>query len=335
MPGDSAVFHPTFSGEGILRVDDITQDARYGKNAPHFGIPEGHPPVRSFLTVPVFSGSGDVIGGLFYGHPEVGVFKKEHEELVVSIAAQAAISLDNSMLFEQVKSLSDKKDEFIAVASHELKTPLTTIKGYLQVLSRKQTDPMSTHFIDKSLNQVNKLNTLVEDLLNMSRTEAGKLDFQWETLDLRSLLNEMSETFDYSNKTHKLHCDLGDEPVLVNGDKQRIEQVVINLLNNAVKYSPKADKVYLKLSKESGQAQISVKDEGIGLTDKERSQIFSRYFRAQSAKGISGLGVGLYITTQIVERHKGRIEVESEVGKGSEFRIILPMKKEQAQAQSE
>ena len=326
MPGNSAVFHPTFSGEGILRVDDITQNPRYGRNDPHYGIPKGHPPVRSFLTVPVFSGSGEVIGGLFYGHPEAGVFTKEHEDLVISIASQAAISLDNSMLFEQVKNLSDKKDEFIAVASHELKTPLTTIKGYLQVLARKETDSMSSHFIDKSLNQVNKLNTLVEDLLNMSRIEAGKLDFHWEIFDLRQLLGEMSETFGYSNKTHKLHCVLGDKPVLISGDKQRIEQVVINLLNNAVKYSPKADKVYLKLSQDSGYARITVKDEGIGLSPKEKNQIFSRYFRAKSAEGISGLGVGLYITNQIVDRHEGRIEVESTLGKGSEFQIILPLK---------
>lgn len=327
MPRNSAVFHPTFSGEGIVRVADITQDPRYGKNEPHFGIPEGHPSVRSFLTVPVFSGSGEVIGGLFYGHPESDIFKKEHEELVVSIAAQAAISLDNSMLFEQVKSLSDKKDEFIAVASHELKTPLTTIKGYLQVLSKKETDPMSSHFVDKSLRQVNKLNTLVEDLLNMSRIEAGKLDFQWETFDLRRFLGEMAETFGYSNKSHKLLCELGNKPVMIRGDKQRIEQVVTNLLNNAVKYSPKADEVALKLSQSDGLAQISVKDKGIGLSEKESKQIFSRYYRAQSAKGISGLGVGLYITTQIVDRHHGRIEVDSTLGTGSEFRILLPLRK--------
>ena len=327
MPRSTAVFHPTFTGQGIVRVDDITKDSRYGLTGPHFGMPKGHPPVCSFLSVPVISGSGEVIGGLFFGHPDTGVFQKEHEDLVSNIASQAAISLDNSTLFEQVKSLSEKKDEFIAVASHELKTPLTTIKGYLQVLSKREKDTMSELFLKKSLNQVNKLNSLVKDLLNMSRLESGKLEFQKESFDLRKLLLEISETFSYSTTTHALLYELGDEPVIIEADKQRIEQAVINFMNNAVKYSPKADKISLKLSQFDGKVKISVKDEGIGLTEKERKQIFTRYYRAESTKGISGLGLGLYLTKQIIDRHNGKIEVTSEFGKGSEFSIILPMTK--------
>lgn len=324
MPRSTEVFHPTFTGQGIVRVDDITKDPRYGHNAPHFGMPEGHLPVCSFLSVPVISGSGEVIGGLFYGHPEPGVFEKEHEDLVGNIAAQAAISLDNSILFERVKSFSEKKDEFIAVASHELKTPLTTIKGYLQVLAKKEKEKMSKLFLTKSLDQVNKLNTLVEDLLNMSRLEAGKLDFKRESFDLKRMLVEMIETFSYSSQTHELRHELGNQPVMFVGDKQRIEQAVTNLITNAVKYSPKADKIFLTLSQLNGMVQISVKDEGIGLTEKELSQIFSRYYRAESTRGISGLGLGLYLTKQIIDRHKGKIEVESKFGKGSVFSILLP-----------
>mgnify|MGYP006195376255 CR=1 FL=1 len=243
MPRSTDFFHSSFAGQGIMRMDDVTKDPRYGNNPLHFGIPEGHPPVVSYLSVPVISSSGNVIGGLIFGHPEPGIFKKEHEDLVSNIAAQAAISLDNSILFEQVKSLSDKKDEFIAVASHELKTPLTTIKGYLQVLSKNEKDKMSDLFLSKSLHQVNKLNTLVEDLLNMSRLEAGKLEFSREGFDLRKLLLEMTETFIYSNKTHELVYDLGEDPIQYKGDKQRLEQAILNLLTNAVKYSPKAKNI--------------------------------------------------------------------------------------------
>lgn len=323
MPRSTQIFHPTFAGQGIVRADDITKDSRYGHNAPHFGMPKGHLPVASYLSVPVISGNGGVLGGLIFGHPQPGIFKEEHENLVISIAAQAAISLDNSLLFEQVKSMNDKKDEFIAVASHELKTPLTTIKGYLQVLLQREKDQMSELFLTRSLNQVNTLNNLVEDLLNMSRLDAGALEFSKEVFDLRQLLKDLTETFVYSHKTHELLFDLGDVPVYLEGDQQRIEQAVINLLSNAVKYSPKAKNIYLDLKTLGHSAVISVRDEGIGLTSEEKAQVFARYYRAETTKGISGLGVGLYLTKQIIDRHGGTIEVESEIGKGTEFRFVF------------
>lgn len=328
MPRHTDVFRPTFTGEGPIRVDDITEDPRYGNNSPLSGMPPGHLPVVSYLAVPVISKSGLVIGGLLFGHPERGVFKLEHEEMVVNIAAQAAISLDNSKLFEQVKSLSDKKDEFIALASHELKTPLTTIKGYLQVLEKKEKDHLTGLFIDKALNQVNKLNTLVEDLLNMSRIEAGKLDFTLEDFDLREMVLEIIETFSYSYSTHQILFDLGEGSAMVHGDRQRIEQAIINLVTNAIKYSPEADKIYLKLEINKDRVMVKVKDEGIGLSEEQQSQLFTRFYRAENTKGISGLGIGLYLTKQIIDRHKGGISLTSTLGEGSEFTFYLPLKKD-------
>jgi PAS domain S-box-containing protein len=326
MPRNTAIFHPTFSGQSVVRLDDVTQDPRYGHNSPHQGMPKGHLPVVSYLAVPVISTSGEVIGGLFFGHPKAGVFQPEHEDLVVNIAAQAAIALDNSRLFEQVKSLSDKKDEFIALASHELKTPMTTIKGYLQVLAKGEHDQRSRLFLEKSLYQVEKLNSLVEDLLDMSRAEAGKLEFNLEDFDLRQLLTEQAEAFRYTTKTHQLLTEFSDVPVIVNGDRQRIEQAVINLLSNAVKYSPGAHEVVLKLTAENGQAIIRVKDYGVGLTPDQQPQVFTRFYRAEGMKGISGLGLGLYLTKQVIDRHNGTIKVTSEAGKGSEFIVTLNLK---------
>src|SRR5690606_24461358 len=133
------------------------------KKSPFKEIPLDDIPIISYMAVPVISPSGPVIGALLYGHPEENVFLREHEDMVVGIAAQAAISLDNSKLFERVKSLSAKKDEFIALASHELKTPLTTIKGYLQVMGRSKNIEMNELFLEKSVHQVEKLNTLIDD----------------------------------------------------------------------------------------------------------------------------------------------------------------------------
>ncbi len=326
MPRHTSVFKPTFAHKKVIRVDDIKNDGRYGRNLPNVGMPAGHLSVSSYLAVPVISKSGMVIGGLLFGHPEPGMFKAEHEEMVVNIAAQAAISLDNSQLFEQVKSLSDKKDEFIALASHELKTPLTTIKGYLQVLSKTEKDQMSELFLNKSLYQVNKLNSLVEDLLNMSRVEAGKLEFNLEIFDLREMLLDIAETFIYSTKSHKLLYDFGNVPAIIEGDKQRIEQAITNLMSNAVKYSPDADKIYLNLKVSSKSVIISVRDEGIGLNEEQQKQLFTRFYRAESTKGISGLGLGLYLTREIIDRHQGEVSVKSKQGEGSEFTFTLPLK---------
>ena len=328
MPRHTSLFYPTFIEKKVVRIDDVTKHADFGKNAPFNGMPKGHFSVVSYLAVPVVSKSGIVIGGLLYGHPEAGVFTGEHELLVVNIAAQAAVSLDNSRLFEQVKDLSDKKDEFIALASHELKTPLTTIKGYLQVLTKKQSDKMSQLFLGKSLYQVEKLNTLVEDLLNMSRIESGQLNFKLEVFDLREMLEEIVGTFSYLSGSHKIVANLGDQPAIIKGDQQRIEQAILNLMTNAIKYSPKAEEIYVDLELTGKYSLVKVRDKGIGLTAQQRQQLFTRFYRAESTKGISGLGLGLYLTKQIIDRHHGRIDVNSEYGRGSEFVLSLPLEEQ-------
>lgn len=324
MPRHTALFKPTFSNSEVIRVDDVTMDSRYGKNMPLFGMPSGHLDVKSYLAVPVVSTSGEVIGGLLFGHPEVGQFRAEHEDLVESIASQAAIALENSRLFEEIKTMSDKKDEFIALASHELKTPLTTIKGYLQLLAKKKQDRVNALFIEKTLDQVAKLNALIADLLDVSKIEAGKLQFNLEHFDLRLLLKEVMETFPYTYKTHKIIFHDANEPAIVYADKQRIEQVINNLLTNAIKYSPAADLVEISLFKDAEVVTVRVKDYGIGLKEEHKSKIFTRFYRADGVVNVSGLGIGLHLTKEIIDRHNGQIGVESTFGVGSEFYFTLP-----------
>ncbi len=317
-------FQPVMEAAQVIRTRDVNEDERF--NADFSSLLSLKLGLRSVLAVPVVTASGTVIGGLLLGHSRPKRFNVEQEDLVTNIAAQAAISIDNSKLFEQVKALSDKKDEFIALASHELRTPLTTINGYLQMLGKMKKDQMSELFLNKSLYQVRKLNTLVEDLLNMSRIEAGKLNFNTEDFDLCPFLKDLTETFAYTSKTHKLICSVPNQPIMIHADRQRIEQAVNNLLSNAVKYSPKADKVYVSLKVTDGvEAEISIKDEGIGMTREQQKKLFSRFYRAENQKGISGLGLGLYLTKQIIDRHQGSINLISDAGKGSEFTIVLPI----------
>ena len=311
----------------VIRENDISQDIPSFLDHTLKDLDNKPFSIKSFMKIPVISSSGKVIGAIIFGHPQKEIFQQEQETIIMSVAAQAAITLENSRLFERVNALNNKKDEFIALASHELKTPLTTVKGYLQILDKKISDPSSRVFLAKTIEHANKIHTLIDDLLNMSRIEAGKLDFNYQEFDLKEMLLDVAETFEHGNPSHELLTNLDEKPVMIEADKQRLEQVLSNLLSNAVKYSPLGHKVYLDLSIEQDRVRVSVKDEGIGLTEQQQKQVFSRFYRAESTKGINGLGLGLYITKQIIDAHQGDLGVNSEAGKGSEFYFTLPLPK--------
>jgi len=326
MPRSTAVFNDTFLGLGVIRVDDITADPRYGKNKPHSGMPEGHLPVKSYLAVPVISRSGEVLGGLLFGHPEAGIFTKEHESIVLSIAAQAAITIDNAKLYEEVKALNEKKDEFIGLASHELKTPLTSISGYLQILSRLEMDDKNRKFVDKTIQQVKKLTSLVSDLLDVSKIEAGKLQLTVEDFEIDTTVTDTIELIKHSNYDYNITLENNVGHLLIKGDAHRIEQVLINLLTNAIKYSPGANKVDVKISQNNDHVVISVKDYGLGIPEDKLTQVFSRFYRIEGTNpNISGLGIGLYLSHEIVSRHNGKLWIESKLNEGSTFYIALPL----------
>lgn len=327
MPRNTKVFGPTFRGEGIVRSDDITKDPRYGKNAPYYGKPQGHLPVVSYLAVPVTSKNGEVIGGLFFGHSKPAKFKQEHEQLVAGVAAQAAVALDNAKLYEEIRILNAKKDEFIGLASHELKTPVTSINGYLQIIERGLTEnDRNKAFINKARTQVNKLTTLIEDLLDVSKIQTGKLPFSYTEFDLAGILIDITDMMQQNNLTHKIELHYNQQPIMLSADQQRIEQVLINLINNAIKYSPGANNIIIDAELKDKKVSVSVQDFGIGIEKDQHDRIFSRFYRVENlAAHMSGLGIGLYISHQIIERHKGRMWVESEPGKGSTFIFELPV----------
>ncbi|RYG31135.1 MAG: PAS domain S-box protein, partial [Chitinophagaceae bacterium] len=197
MPRNTALFKATFEGTAIVRSDDITKDPRYGKNYPHKGMPEGHLPVVSYLAVPVLSQTGVPIGGLFFGHSLPGMFTQEHETVVAAITSQAAIALDNAKLYEEINTLNGKKDQFIGFASHELKTPLTTIKGYLQLAESDEIK--AEEILPKISKQLARLEMIIADLLDISKIQAGKLDIYISKTTLRDVLHESIESVDFSS----------------------------------------------------------------------------------------------------------------------------------------
>ncbi|MDB5156515.1 MAG: domain S-box protein [Mucilaginibacter sp.] len=327
MPRNTHVFAPTFNGEGIVRVDDITKDPRYGKNSPHHGMPAGHLPVVSYLAVPVKAKSGEVIGGLFFGHPQPAIFKQEHEQLVAGVAAQASVALENAKLYDEIRVLNAKKDEFIGLASHELKTPVTSISGYLQIIERGLApEDRNKNFIGKALAQVNKLTTLISDLLDVSKIQTGKLPLSYTEFNLVGLLTDVAEMMQQNNASHTIELQYPETPIMLNADQQRVEQVIINLITNAVKYSPGANRIIINVAGNEKKIRVSVQDFGIGIDKDQQERIFSRFYRVENlALHMSGLGIGLYICHEIIERHKGKMWVDSKLGEGSTFTFELPV----------
>lgn len=324
MPRNTAVFNSTFEGTAIIRSDDITKDIRYGKNAPHSGMPKGHLPVVSYLAIPVISQSGIVIGGLFFGHPQPAVFTHEHEELVVAIAAQAAIALDNAKLYQEISILNGKKDQFISFASHELKTPLTTIKGYLQIA--EMTQMPAKDFLPKINKQVDRLEAIIADLLDISKIQAGKLDFHLEKTSLHQLISESVESVYTQN--HNIHIENIMEDVEVMIDRQKMMQVIVNLITNAVKYSAAGTSINVKVSVFGDEVKIDITDQGIGMPAEYLSKIFNQFYRiSPHDHQAKGMGLGLFIAKEIMEVHMGKIWVESEVNKGSSFHISFPLER--------
>lgn len=226
-----------------------------------------------------------------------------------------------------------RKNDFIAMASHELKTPLTSLKAYLQLLEAKlgdSVDPFVATALTKSGNQVNKMTALVHSFLDISKLEPGKLKLSLKRFDINQLIEESIAESRTLNNSHTIQFEASDLPD-VNADRQKIGQVISNLLSNALKYSQKGSVVALNSTVQDNNIIVSVTDEGIGIKPKDRDKVFQRFYRAddEDLKNVSGFGIGLYLSSEIIQRHKGKIWVSSEEGKGSTFYFSLPLSNDQ------
>ncbi|MDE2026346.1 MAG: PAS domain S-box protein, partial [Patescibacteria group bacterium] len=226
------------------------------------------------------------------------------------------------------KKLEQRKDDFIALASHELKTPVTSLKMFTQVMEsrfKKTGDLASARYMESMDNQINKLTEIVNGLLDVSRVSQGKLTYKNEPFSIKELVQETIESMQMITNTHRIEIS-GDTNKYIIGDKDRIEQVLINLINNAIKYSPKARKVIVELKNQNGGVLVSVTDFGMGIPKRDESKVFDRFFQADTplVKTYPGLGLGLYISKEIVNRHGGKLWVKSTEGKGSIFYVLLP-----------
>jgi PAS domain S-box-containing protein len=227
--------------------------------------------------------------------------------------------------------LQQRKDEFISVASHELKTPITTLNASMQILQRMvKTDAPAARiatFVDKASNNLSKLMRLLDDLLNVTKIQQGQLALNKTRFNLAELIRDSCEYIQMSTD-HEFEVK-GDKEVMVFGDYRRLDQVIVNLLNNAVKYSPFSRKVEVSVWHDEQHATVSVRDFGIGINPQKLPHLFDRYYRVDAlGHQFSGLGLGLYICSEIIARHNGKIGVDSELGQGSNFWFTIPMDEE-------
>lgn len=234
----------------------------------------------------------------------------------------------------QQKEIEERKDDFISMASHELKTPITSIKAFTQILHTKfaqHTDSDTLHYLTRMDDQLNKLTSLVRDLLDVSKIQAGKLELAEEIFNYDDLIAETVEVMQHTAPTHQLIID-GKTQQKICADKYRLSQVLVNLITNAVKYSPGKNKVIIHVQVVDGQLITLVEDFGIGIEKSEQRHIFERFYRADSTNGqtFSGQGLGLYIVSEIIRRYEGSIEVKSAPHKGSIFSFSLPLSAIQA-----
>ncbi len=235
------------------------------------------------------------------------------------------ISID----IEDQKLALIQKDEFISMASHELKTPVTIIKAFSQILNAtidKNANPRTADFVNRMEKQINKLNKLIIDLLDASKVNEGMIIYEKYPFDFNAMVAEIIEEIQIITETHTIELNL-DKTCKILGDRNRISQVINNLISNAIKYSPDANNIVVSSVVKEDELQFCVRDFGIGIPIEQHSKLFNRFFRASEVRSntFPGLGLGLYISNEIIKRHSGSLNFESEKGKGSVFHMKLPV----------
>lgn len=270
-----------------------------------------------------------------------GFWSSIKSQPIFTEAGQAHLVVNVLVDVSEQQALEQRKNEFISMASHELKTPVTSLKGFTNVLQRrlaKQGDEQGLHYLARMDAQLDKLTGLISDLLDLSRMQSGTLALRAEAFNLDELVEEMVENVQAGTTTHRLFLE-GSTGAQVFGDQERLAQVYINLLTNAIKYSPRADTVHVRLWRDdqAQQAVVSVQDFGIGIDQNYHQRIFERFYQVTDPqeKTYPGLGIGLYIASEIVALHHGRIWVESSKGHGSTFYVALPLLPPQEQRSQE
>ena len=351
-PQTTDLFSSTLSGNAAVRIGDVKNDDRYEKTSPFYGMADGQLTVTSYLAVPVISRSGEVLGGLFFAHPEPDMFSHRDELTVVGLAAQAAIAMDNARLYEsaekaraeaehsaaenerlyrQAEESSRLKEEFLATISHELRTPLNAILGWSRMLRSGQlSQEQSSKALETIERNARAQAQLIDDLLDVSRIVTGKLRMDVRAADPIAFIDAAIEAVrpaaDAKGVRVQKIVDTG--ATSVPGDPVRLQQVVWNLLSNAIKFTPREGRVQVRLERVNSHIEIVVSDTGQGIAPDFLPHVFDRFRQAdqKTSRQHGGMGLGLAIVRHLVELHGGNVSAMSEgEHKGATFTVTLPI----------
>ncbi|MDB6034950.1 MAG: putative histidine kinase, classic, partial [Verrucomicrobiales bacterium] len=363
LPRATPIFKPTFHAEGVVRSDDITQDPRYGKMAPHHGMPRGHLPVVSYLAVPVVSRSGEVIGGLFFGHPERAVFTERSERLVAGVAAQAAVAIDNARLYKTAQTeIAERQriaedlqkareelsrhaedlerqvatrtaslreavaqlEEFSYTVSHDLRAPLRAIGGYNEIL-RKDYGEQLPEDAQSYLAKIGRSSARMERLVHdvLTMSRVARAELKVHPISLQEFIEEIVEQHP-AMQSPAAEVQI-QTPHRVMADDTSLSQAIGNLLSNAVKFMPEGTKpVVMVRSEQAGQeVRLWIEDNGIGIPEKHRRKLFVMFQRLPAMQQYEGTGIGLAIVRKAVERMGGTVGIEENQSQGSRFWLQL------------
>lgn len=312
-------------GETCL-VNDVSQDPDY------LPVVEG---MHAQLVVPI-QRELRVIGVISLETSNPAGFDREAEAFLIRLADHAAIAIENARLFQQVQRANQAKTEFISFVAHELKQPMTALKGYTDFLIKGMGGPlteMQQQFVQVIRRNIGRMDEMVAELLDISRIESGRIQLKMELVLPEEIVHEVMRAFEQviAAKNQQLQVELAPDLPYVYGDRGRLIQILSNLVSNAYKYTPEGGTITLRLVTEqlNGQTYVrwSVQDSGIGMTPDELERLFTKYFRSSNpaVRNVPGTGLGLAITRSLVELHGGQIHVASEVGKGSTFSFTIPV----------
>ncbi len=341
MPRNTEIFGPTFRGERVVRCEDVTLDPRYGRNPPYYGMPKGHLPVRSYLAAPVVSRSGEVLGGLFFGHSMPGKFTEQHETILTGLAAQAAIAMDNARLFEEAQWVQNELkrsneelrranqdlETFAYSASHDLQEPLRTIVISAQLLERRYGEQLkddAREFLSSIVQGAQRMEDLIRDVLAYA-TATKHAEGPPPSVDSGEVLATVLDNL----KAHIVQAGAtitcGPLPIVL-VHENRLMQIFQNLISNALKYrSKEPPHVHISANERNGWSVFSVADNGIGIDQRYADQIFGLFKRLHGWEQYPGSGIGLAICQRIVEQYGGRIWLENSTpGEGSTFCFTFP-----------